>query len=108
MVAKFHGGAPPPIPNRKQKHMGVAYLLLILLCVFGAYRFYIGDMRAGSSMLLIALAALASLVFGVVVQTIPLGGILAVVLVIWLAIDVVQTGRLIRRYNLRQTMRWDA
>ena len=108
MVAKFHGGAPPPISNRKQKHMGVAYLLLILLGVFCAHRFYTGDMRAGSSMLLIALAALASLVFSVVVQTIPLGGILAVVLVIWLAIDVVQTGRLIRRYNLRQTMRWDA
>ena len=108
MGAKFHGGGPPPIFSRKQKRVAVAYLLLILFGVFGAHRFYIGDLLAGSLILLITIAAMTSLVFGVVVQTVPLGLILAVLLAIWLAIDVVQTGRLTQRYNLRQGMRWDA
>ena len=36
MVAKFHGGGPPPLSNNRKKHVGVGYLLLILFGVFGA------------------------------------------------------------------------
>jgi len=77
---------------KKEKSMGLAYVLLIFLGQFGIHRFYLGKVGTGVAQLLLGLVGWATV--WIVIGFVPLA-----ILWIWVFIDLFLTAGMVRTAN---------
>ena len=83
--------------DANKKSAGVAYLLWFFLGLFGAHRFYLGEMGTGAAMLAITLVSIPLMIVVVGFFTIGITGV-------WSLVDLFLIPGITRRYNSNLAM----